>query len=474
MPLHSDLVALLAGCRSAPADDTPRLVLADWLDEHADVAGLPSADDARARAELIRVQVELARPTNDTARVMQLRAAEQKLFTANAQRWLGELPERLHLLRHPTFGFAAQLPASAIEQPPQPFLFRPISPVNPWRFSRGLLRIELFEGELTDLELGAWFGSPLAAWVEEASVTVSGVDTLENFKVPTQLRPYLGVRYAVSGDSPQVPMTRPRPARLTERQWKRLLNCANFELVRGLTVLAPAVEEGFLRLMASANVSGLRWLTVKAPEGDKWAAFLASAPLTNLSALDVSGCELGSAGMRLIANSPHLRRLVSLSAFRNPFACEGLEAIANSPLAETLNILDLQNTGIGDRGVKALASSPLMNRLVGPGLNLSMNSLGDEAAKALAESEHLERFTELILRDCRIADAGATALAESPHVANLAYLDLWKNRIGDAGAKALSASKYLKHVRDLSLRDNLITAKGTKSLQKRFGERVKV
>jgi uncharacterized protein (TIGR02996 family) len=59
----SDETALLAAIRAAPADDAPRLVYADWLDEH----GRPE------RAEFIRVQCELARHKN---RALRRREAE--------------------------------------------------------------------------------------------------------------------------------------------------------------------------------------------------------------------------------------------------------------------------------------------------------------------------------------------------------------------------------------------------------------
>src|SRR5687767_11671931 len=45
----SDRDAFLAAIRAAPADDAPRLVYADWLDEH----GQPDL------AEFIRVQIEI-------------------------------------------------------------------------------------------------------------------------------------------------------------------------------------------------------------------------------------------------------------------------------------------------------------------------------------------------------------------------------------------------------------------------------
>jgi len=46
----NDASALLAAIRAAPDDDAPRLVYADWLDEHGEME----------RAEFIRVQCELA------------------------------------------------------------------------------------------------------------------------------------------------------------------------------------------------------------------------------------------------------------------------------------------------------------------------------------------------------------------------------------------------------------------------------
>jgi uncharacterized protein (TIGR02996 family) len=61
----SDAAALLAAIRAAPDDDAPRLVYADWLDEH----GQPE------RAEFIRVQIELAR--NESA---ELRRREAELL----------------------------------------------------------------------------------------------------------------------------------------------------------------------------------------------------------------------------------------------------------------------------------------------------------------------------------------------------------------------------------------------------------
>jgi uncharacterized protein (TIGR02996 family) len=467
-PLHPDLLALLAACRAAPADDVPRLVLADWLDEHAEIAGLPGGDDARERAALLRVQVELAHPTCDTDRVAELRSAEARLLVRNAARWLGDLPARLDQLhgRQP-FGFAR----AAQTVPP----FDPLAPGHQWRFSRGLLTIDLAPTALTDPELGEWFDTALAAWVETAAVTIGGLGALERLSVPDVLRPFLGVRYALGTlPRPSMRLDTPRPEVLRKKQCRRLLTCPNFGLVRSLTIYSHAVEVGVLAQLPDANIAGLRWLSIRAPVSDSGAAYLAAAPLTNLSALDVVGCDIGAEGLAIIANSGHFHQLVALTAFRNQFGCAGLAALAASPLAVRLHQLEIQNNGIGDRGAAALAESPLLGRLRGPGLNLSMNPVADAGAAALAASPHLESFSDLICRDCQVGDRGAKALADSPRLANLAYLDLWHNRVGDSGARALAASPHLGDLRDLSLRDNTITARGAKALRARFGERVKV
>src|SRR6476660_8352291 len=72
----SDSPALLAAIRQAPADDAPRLVYADWLDEH----GQPE------RAEFIRIQCELAR-----RKTKALRGREAEMLAAHHDAFAGHL-----------------------------------------------------------------------------------------------------------------------------------------------------------------------------------------------------------------------------------------------------------------------------------------------------------------------------------------------------------------------------------------------
>jgi uncharacterized protein (TIGR02996 family) len=72
----TDATALLAAIRAAPEDDAPRLVYADWLEEH----GQPE------KAELIRLQCELAR--NESA---ELRRRETALLAESHDTLAGSL-----------------------------------------------------------------------------------------------------------------------------------------------------------------------------------------------------------------------------------------------------------------------------------------------------------------------------------------------------------------------------------------------
>ncbi len=83
--------ALMAAIIANPDDDTPRLVFADWLQEHGD-------EHDRARAEFIRLQVETARlPERDKKR-KKLDIAAEKLAKEHHATWLAPLTAFVHQL----------------------------------------------------------------------------------------------------------------------------------------------------------------------------------------------------------------------------------------------------------------------------------------------------------------------------------------------------------------------------------------
>src|SRR5689334_22533376 len=73
--------AFLKDICTNPDDDAPRLIYADWLDEH----GQPE------RAEFIRTQCELARLAENDERRSALAARELELLVAHRAEWSAPL-----------------------------------------------------------------------------------------------------------------------------------------------------------------------------------------------------------------------------------------------------------------------------------------------------------------------------------------------------------------------------------------------
>src|SRR4051812_18286256 len=66
-----------------PDDDAPRLIYADWLDEHGQTE----------RAEFIRTQIELARLPENGERRATLAAREHDLLMAHTEEWMAPLED---------------------------------------------------------------------------------------------------------------------------------------------------------------------------------------------------------------------------------------------------------------------------------------------------------------------------------------------------------------------------------------------
>src|SRR5262245_34763715 len=84
--------ALMQAILDSPEDDAPRLVLADWLEEH----GEPD------RAAFIRVQCALARGVADPELMRRLRERSSQLLREHELRWtapLHSLVQRARFIR---------------------------------------------------------------------------------------------------------------------------------------------------------------------------------------------------------------------------------------------------------------------------------------------------------------------------------------------------------------------------------------
>ncbi|MBY0460844.1 MAG: TIGR02996 domain-containing protein, partial [Gemmataceae bacterium] len=105
----SDRQALLDAVFAHPDEDTPRLVLADWMDEHAE--GLPSADrpPVQAQAELLRLHVAFAQALEDTPEHARLQTRINALEEAHRTALLAGVPTFAAGWVRPTRGLPVRL-----------------------------------------------------------------------------------------------------------------------------------------------------------------------------------------------------------------------------------------------------------------------------------------------------------------------------------------------------------------------------
>jgi uncharacterized protein (TIGR02996 family) len=304
-----------------PDDDTPRLVYADWLDDH----GQP------ARAALIRIQCELAKLPDSDPRRHSLEAQEEKLLDKYREKRSGDIPDFVERceFRRGFVGFI-MAPAAKFLKDPQGWDRLP------------LVREAWFHG-VTPRLAPAMMASPFLAQL--TSLDLSGIG-------------YGDARAEAVAASPQV---------------------------RGLTALCLVrthmTDAGMKALASSRHLGGLRALDVGVNRiGDEGLEALGkSRPLRQLVSLNISGKQkFGVPGIQALAG---LSRLVSLDLSYNLVRDDGAEILAASPSMARLERLNLCYCRLGNRGGRSLAASPYLKRLVR--LDMSENRLSEAVAEAL-------------------------------------------------------------------------------------------
>ncbi len=126
---------------NAPSDDAPRLIYADWLDEH----GQPE------RAEFIRVQCELNVPGGPRGRRTELRLRERELLGRFGKEWAGTFAGTCESYRFQR-GFVEVISARIgplLKRPPDPLADRLVSDLtlmHPLVSGRSLTNMIAFDG----------------------------------------------------------------------------------------------------------------------------------------------------------------------------------------------------------------------------------------------------------------------------------------------------------------------------------------
>jgi uncharacterized protein (TIGR02996 family) len=417
----SDRAALLAAILAHPGEDTPRLAYADWLDEHGE----------SARAEFIRVQIELAR----------LREAERDLpesFTDETTGYTSDRPDRVEFTyyRHqdPARVELLRRQAELLAHPDSREKWRAGLPkyasgTSASSFRRGFVgraRVS-FVPLLKDPD-ALWAHHPIEAL---ALTSVSGQATTA--KVPrcawfARVRelsfPYVGGSVPVLAPFTRCPhladlhSLRLMAGELSQVETDALARSEYLRPTRFSCKCTGLPREAFEALVQSPFASRLRELTVESP--GEWALeVLAGAPLTELHQLSLERTGGSDAGALALARSRHLMNLVTLAPGGHNLTDVGVEALAGWPGLASVRALDLSSGDITGSGVEALVASPYFRPVF---LSLCWTAAGDIGATALARWPGLAQVRVLDMRQAQVCDTGGLALARSPHWQDLRFL----------------------------------------------------
>ena len=363
----SDRDAFLSAIAAAPDDDLPRLVFADFLDEHGEAE----------RAEFIRVQVELARLKDDGPRRTGLAFREQELLDGHKAAWGVPGLQGVQEFRR---GFVEYVRTTAewlVTHPTrldEARTVRELRIVNAGNHGTALARLPGLERvEHLDLQ-NTFFGG---AFSIRRFFGDARLDRLTNLSLGN--------------------------CRLWDEHLVELARSPVAPRLRRLAVWGcPFGDEGAAVLAGSPAFAGLEVLDSSAHDmqfeqcihGAGAVALAESATLTNLRDLDLSGHYIGDSGLVALARSPNVRSLERL-------------AVPYNEIGE-----------VGDSGVMAVVESPHLGSLRGlefggdrPSHHL--NRLGPLGAKALAGWPHLERMRFVDLRGVEMNDASQRSLRAS-------------------------------------------------------------
>jgi uncharacterized protein (TIGR02996 family) len=379
------MLALLAAVRERPDDLGPRLVLADWLEEHGDEHDV-------ARAEMLRCRCQLASLATTSTEGWQLLQRENDLVQRHQEAWLG-----------------------------------PVRPwVDRWELRNGLFHVTLNAKALkgdTDQALAA---TEAWGWVTSVDMRPLGVDPLATRLVSSPLLDHvatLELKWVLLDDESAQALAASRHVRCL-----RYLDLTS-------QFLTP---EQMAVIVASRNLNRLTRIDFSSSRVTPAhvRAFVSAARLPRLRHLDLwSNAEMEMAGITALANWPGLARLTTLDLGSCRITDSMLEALLSSPHLSNLRVLLLGGNRIRARGARALAAAPGLRKLTT--LNLWEDPIGDEGAIALAGSPYLANLSLLLLEEVGIRTKGARALAASPHLNKITELNLEMNWIGPVGEKAL-------------------------------------
>jgi uncharacterized protein (TIGR02996 family) len=489
----------------APEDDAPRLVYADWLEEH----GQPE------RAEFIRIECEqttirsdpVVAPNRwDSPRFWELEERRKQLYDRYAAQWFaplfrvirgGEMSTRrgfpwhvaLAARRFIELGEAIFRAAPTVEDVFLDRLGRNMPDLARCPALGSVRWLTFFETPFRTREAEQFAASPylgnlgaLEIGFTDTQIGPRGAAALAGARALRRLERLDVHNHAVYDEGAEALFGSERLATLTSLHLGNngltdeaalALSEADHLKLTSLDLMSNHLTgRGVAALAGAAHLAGVERLSLQLnPLGHAGAVRLVEAHFAGrLRELSLTGCGLDDQAVALVFGAA-LPALTGLSVGWNAVGERSARALKGNASAVRLETLSVINCGIGPdvAGLLGAASLPGLREL-----RAGRNPLGPDGVRALLAGSLVRPVHHLELEPAELGDAGAEALAASPAVANVQWLELRDNRITDRGAVALAESPHLAAVQSLDLSNNPIRSKGRLALTRRFGDRVTV
>lgn len=430
--LHPYVRAALDEIKAQPHDDTPRLMLADWLEENGD-----EADHDRAQVLRLGCQAAALPAWDPLCRIHD--AAARALVRKHRQAWLGDVPLgtvtldrglfRVHL-HEQDGGRARQVLAAPSILPwlgsvelarPSDNYFTPAEPPLPFALLGPLINEAR---QLWLLELGPLSWRGLFDHIDTTRLTALHSDCW----MPP---PDLNLLWEQPFDSLQE-LSIHEPPNGAIRSWPGLRNVRKLHLVGEANRspwpgVCPVLEELTVHNVAPTIFEAgdawpaLRHLTVHEEGKVRLPNVLArSGVASRLESLNLHNAGR-TVGMAALTRGPATRlRRLRLSA--HVAGSDAFRAIDTGATLPALRDLCLADTDLDPAAVAVLTRSPLLDHL--DALDLPHNRGNSAAAAALAELPALDRLQHLGLADAHWSADDFTALARRRDLSRLRSLDL--------------------------------------------------
>jgi uncharacterized protein (TIGR02996 family) len=383
---RAELLALLAAVKAEPDDDTPKLALADWLEEQDHAAD-------RARGQYLRTLIACAPLSQDDPLRPSLLARLSELWRYHPA-WLGSLSGA---------GFRC------------------------WHNSArwGLLLPGIDGKDLVTKKAIAMAGSEEYAWVAGLAFRKLGLREHRRFVNSPLLESLIALDY-----------DHVEPALMVD-----LAQAPGAAALKYLTIYSGRMgTEGSAAIAGTETptLRGLRELSLRACDigGDAGFRLYCDSPaLDDLQVLSVSGVGLTIHSARAFADGAGLPSLRELNLEGAQIGSDGTLILIHKASAGRLRKLNISAVRAADYGVEAICRADHLCNLTH--LDLSNNQLTDRSAVAIASAEHLGGLEDLNLQNNTIGEGGAVALARGRFLENLRCLNLWRNEVGARGSAAL-------------------------------------